>query len=172
MSGLKKTKPDLFKIVMCAAALCVVMIILLDVYAYRLEAILAKIREKGMPNMEWVVEHLGLFLPVAVLVGVLAILYCRKDRYIPVISQREQFYISLITMAFTYLCMLPYAVISSKNGVEPDPELTEEVKTLWELSATWFFFQFIPLVIMVSYHAIRAGSEEKELAAESEVKKG
>ncbi|MBQ8408277.1 MAG: hypothetical protein IJY39_05375 [Clostridia bacterium] len=171
MAELKTRKLDKSKIAFCTMVLCVASIILLYLYANQLQEFIVKLNELGenkIPNVIWVINHLSVALPVIVLAVILTAFYSKKEAYVPVTSQKEQFYISLFTALFTYGVMLTYVLIKSKNGEVPEGEEIEEVKSLWDITYKWFFVQVIPFVIMISYHAVRADSESKELAENGE----
>ena len=73
-------------------------------------------------------------------------------------------YISLILVAVTVMMFIYVAVSDGKVDAK------DGVQTLLEKTATWFAAQIIPLTVLVSYHAIRSGSEARELE-EAEAKK-
>lgn len=171
MSDLKKKKLDISRIAFCTLILCVVMIILLALYANQVQDLLLKVDEKGegkVPNLLWLLERLAIGVPVVILAVVLTALYHNKDSYVPVKSQKEQLWVSILTTLFTYGVMMVFVLIRSKSGEVPDAEIIEETQTLWDITYKWFFVQMIPLFILIAYHGIRAGTEEKELAENSE----
>ena len=163
-------KPDKSRIAIVSGVLCILSMILLHLYANQVQDFIVKVNEKkNMPNVTWLLDHVTILLPVLILAVMLTVIYSNKDKYIPVITQREKTYITLFTALFTYLVMLPYVYFKSKNGEAVDAEEIEAVETLWDITYKWFFVQVIPFMILISYHATRAGSEAREIA-ESEGK--
>ena len=163
-------KPDKSRIAIFSGVLCILSMILLHLYANQVQDFIVKVNEKkNMPNVTWLLDHVTILLPVLILAVMLTVIYSNKDKYIPVITQREKTYITLFTALFTYLVMLPYVYFKSKNGEAVDAEEIEAVETLWDITYKWFFVQVIPFMILISYHATRAGSEAREIA-ESEGK--
>ena len=164
-----RKKLDTFKIVICTVGLCLLAILIMHLYADKVPELVEKINEKGnMPNVIWVLEHVSISLPVIILAIALSVFYCNKEKYTPVSTQKEKFYISLFTALFVYAAMLPYVYFSSKGMA--DELAAEGLKSLWELTYKWFFVQIVPFMIMISYHAVRADSEERELASAEEDK--
>ena len=158
-------KPDKSRIAIFSGVLCILSMILLHLYANQVQDFIVKVNEKkNMPNVTWLLDHVTILLPVCILAVMLTVIYSNKDKYIPVITQREKTYITLFTALFTYLVMLPYVYFKSKNGEVVDAEEVEAVETLWDITYKWFFVQVIPFMILISYHATRAGSEAVELA--------
>lgn len=171
MADLKKKRLDISKIAFCTLILCVVMIAMLALYANQVQDLLTKVDELGegkVPNLLWLIERLAIGAPVVVLVVVLSALYYNKNNYVPVKTQKEKLWASILTTIFTYGVMMIFVIIRSKNGEVPDAELVEETKTLWDITYKWFFVQIIPLFIMIAYHGVRAGTEERELSLNAE----
>lgn len=167
MANLKIRKVDSFKVTVFSAVLCILMIVILYWYANGLQETFADLKEIGkLPNVIWLVKHLAYVIPGVAVAVVLTLFYSNKEKYVPVVVQKEKFYITLIVAAFTYLVMLPYVIISSKMGESIDPETGEAITTLLDITVNWFFVQIIPFIILVSYHAIRRGTEEEELKRE------
>ena len=158
-------KPDKSRIAIFSGLLCIMSMILLHLYANQVQEFIVKVNEKkNMPNVTWLLDHVTILLPVCILAVMLTVIYYNKDKYIPVVTQREKMYIALFTALFTYLVMLPYVYFKSKNGENVETEEIEVVETLWDITYKWFFVQVIPFMILISYHATRAGSEARELA--------
>ena len=84
-------------------------------------------------------------------------------------TQREKLIISLVVALFTFAGLMVYVIMQGDGAV--DAESGEAVKSMWEENAVWFFAQIIPFIILISYHAIRAESEEKEQLSATEGKK-
>lgn len=162
-------KADKSRIAIFSGILSILSMILLHTYANGVQEFIVKVNEKNaMANVTWLLEHLTIALPVVLLAVALTAIYCNKDKYVPVATQREKMYIALFTALFTYAVMLPYVYFKSKNGETADAEELEAVETLWEITYKWFFVQVIPFLILISYHAVRADSERREIEAEEE----
>ena len=160
----KSKKYDIVKIVIAAVALCIVMAIMFSMYNSIIPAKLAELEEEGdMENTMWLIKYGSYAVPVIVLAVILSLCYRKKGHYIPVISQREKGIVMIIVAAFTFLVILPYAIASSPDWQLPAANGEEEIKTLFETTAAWIFAQIIPFAIVITYHFIRASSEEKEL---------
>ena len=167
MAELKKYKYDWFKIIICAVALCVLMVLMFNVYkgdvADNIKELTA---ENKTPNLVWLIEHVSAAMPVFMVAVVLSIFYFEKSKYVPVVTQREKLIVCLTVAVFTFVGLLGYVLMNS--GEQIDPESGEKIKTLWDNTAVWFFAQILPFIILISYHVIRAQSEAKELLAEEE----
>ena len=162
----KKKKLDISRIAFCTLILCVAAIALLAIYANQVQDLLVKISEKGegkVPNLIWFLERIALGAPVIILCGILTALYSNRENYVPVKSQREMFWVSVLTAVFTYAVMMTFVKLRSRGVEVPEGEELEEIKTLWDITYKWFFVQVIPFLIMITYHGVRADSEEKEL---------
>ncbi len=165
MANSDKKSIDLLKVILCSVALCVLMALMLSVYSSWVPEKVAQLEEKGnMDNMIWFVEYVTPILPVIILTAVLYVFYSKKEAYLPVITQREQGYITLWAALFTFFVMLPYVyLISQGEGSAESLEEGEEVaKTLFETTFIWFVVQIIPFTAKISYHFMRASAEEKE----------
>ncbi len=160
-------KPDFSKIVLTAVLICVVTAVMLYFYVKTVPELIQKLEDLDatMEHMIWFVDNLTLFFPMLVPILVLAAVYSNKQAYRPIYSQKEQFWICLVTMIFTYLVMMPYVLLMSRETVDLDGK---EIETLWDITYRWFFMQVIPLVLMTSYHAVRAESEAREPEAPKE----
>ena len=170
MAGLKKYEYDWFKIGLCAVALSVLMVLMFNSYANEVKELIAELSEDGKsPNRVWLVENLFPAIPVLVVAIVLSIFYADKKKYVPVATQREKLIISLIVAAFTFVGLMVYVIMKGTETMDVEGE--EVMKSLWKDNAEWFFAQILPFVVLISYHAIRAESEEKELIASMENKK-
>lgn len=160
-----RPKYDYFRMGICAALVGLVMILVFNVHNDQFAELVNKISEKkDSPNLLWLVEHLIAVVPTFAAIITMCIVYRDKTRYVPIYTQREKFYISLILVAVTVL-MLIYVVISD-GKVDPK----DGVKTLLEKTYTWFAAQIIPLTVLVSYHAFRSESEARELSEAADKK--
>jgi hypothetical protein len=167
MAELKTYKYDWFKIAICAVGLCALVVLMFHAYSTSVAELIEELSADGKsPNRVWLVENLSAAIPVFVVAIVLTIFYADNSKYVPVATQREKLIISVVVAAFTFIGLLSYILMNT--GEAADPESGEAIKTLWERTAVWFFAQIIPFMILISYHAIRAESEEKELLAEKE----
>jgi len=172
MANQKIRRVDSFKVTVFSVILCILMIVILHWHANGLQDTFADLEEIGkLPNVIWLVKHLAYVVPVVAVAVLLTLFYSNKEKYVPVVVQKEKFYITLIVAAFTYFVMLPYVIISSKMGETVDPETGEAITTLLDITVNWFFVQIIPFLLLVSYHAIRRGTEEEELKRELEEEK-
>lgn len=155
---------EIFKLILSAISLCLVMFILLYVYHTMIPDILAGYEEKGnMEHTAWLVKYSAYLPPVIVMAVMLTVLYRDKKYYVPVKTQKNKALIVGIVAAFTYVVMLGYVLLMSPGWNIPAVEGEEKVLTLFESTASWFFAQIVPFAILISYHLIRASSEEKEI---------
>lgn len=170
MEEQKKIRHDSFQIIMCIVVACILTVIAFHVNCKIVPKIVEKLTEKGnYKNLIWIVEHIAAFLPVPLVATVMAIFYSNKQNYVPVHSRKEQVFIAWMVAVFVYAVILGF-VLLNKN--EPVGEAVgDKVKTLWDISAEWFFAQIIPFAVLISYHSVRVGSEERELAESSDGKK-
>ena len=167
MANSDKKSMDIFKVILCSIALCILMAVMLSVYSSRVPEKVAELEQKGnMDNMIWFVEYSAPILPVIILTAVLYGFYAKKEAYLPVITQKEQGYITLYTALFTFFVMLPYVYLISRGeaSAESLEEGEEVAKTLFETTFIWFVVQIIPFAAKISYHFMRASAEEKEEA--------
>ena len=166
MAELKKYNYDWFKIAVCAVGLCLLMILMFNTFQKMSENVAELSADGKSSNLVWLVEHVSSAVPVFAVAIALTIFYADKSKYVPVGTQKEKLIISLIVAAFTFIGIMGYVLMKKDEpvGVEDG----EKIKTLWESTAVWFVAQVIPFVILISYHAIRAESEEKELATAKE----
>ena len=156
---------DYFRIAICAALVSAVMIIMFSLNNDQFADLISKIKEKkDSPNLLWLVQHITAAIPTLAATITMCIVYRDKRRYVPIYTQKEKMYISLILVAVTVMMFIYVAVSDGKVDAK------DGVQTLLEKTATWFAAQIIPLTVLVSYHAIRSGSEARELE-EAEAKK-
>jgi cytochrome bd-type quinol oxidase subunit 2 len=171
MKGNKKATLDIFKLSVCAIALCIIMGLMLGMYNSVVPEKLAEYEKEGdMDNVAWVVRYGSVVPPVIIVAIIMMCFYHNKSQYVLVNTQREKAYICLIVAAFTFFVMLPYVIAMSGGFVIEQTvqnELGEDqtVKTLIGNTASWFAAQIIPFAIIISYHFIRISSEKKELGA-------
>ena len=169
MAENNKIKHDTFQIVVCIVVACILMIAAFSFYCEKVPEIVEKLNDKeDTPNIIWLLEHVAAFLPVPLVALIIAAFYSNKEKYVPVHSRKEQLFIACIVAAFTYTVMLGY-VLLQKGDVSG--EEAEEIKTLWDIGAKWFFAQIIPFCVLIGYHSVRVGSEEKELLDNGDPKK-
>lgn len=167
MAELKAFKYDWFKIGVCAVGLCALMVLMFHTYSTSVADLVKELSADGKsPNRVWLLENISAAIPVFVVAVALTVFYADKSKYVPVATQREKLIISLIVAAFTFIGILSYVLMN--EGETVDPESGKAIQTLWERTAVWFFAQIIPFIVLVSYHAIRAESEEKEILAAKE----
>lgn len=169
MAENNKIKHDTFQIVLCIVIACILMIVAFSFYCEKVPEIVQKLTDEGeYANLIWLVEHIAAFLPVPIVALVITAFYYNRKKYVLVHSRKEQLFIACIVAAFTFTVMLGY-VLLQKGDVSG--EETEEIKTLWDIGAEWFFGQIIPFLVLIGYHAVRVESEEKELLESCDGKK-
>ena len=162
MANTKKYDYDWFKIILCAAALSILMILMFNAYTGDIADLVKELSADGKsPNRVWLVKNLSAIVPVFILAGVLSIFYYGKDKYVPIYWQKEKMIVFSLVAAFTFVGILGYVLLNS--GEKFDPDTGVRINTLWDKSAIWFFAQIVPFVVVISYHAIRAESEEKAI---------
>ena len=169
MSENKKIKHDTFQIVMCIVVACVLLVISFYLYCERIPEFVQKLTDEGKyTNLKWLLDHAAAIFPVPLVALVIAVFYSNREKYELVHSRKEQVFIACVVAAFTYTAMLGYVLL--KKG-EVSAEEVEEVETLWDIGAEWFFAQIIPFCVLIAYHSVRVGSEEKELQENGDEKK-
>ena len=158
---------EIYKIIVCAVALCIIMAIMFAIYNSTVPAKLAEFEADGkMEHTAWLVHYGSYVPPVIVVAIILTCFYSTKgSEYVPVKTQRQKAIIVGAVFAFTYAVLFTYAITSSPGWNLPVAEGEEEIKTVFENTAGWFFAQLIPFMILLSYHLVRASSEKKELEA-------
>lgn len=169
MAENKKIKHDSFHIAICIAVACILMVVAFYLYCEKVPEIIEKLTKEGKyENLKWLFEHIAAFFPVPAVALIIAVFYSNRAKYVPVYRRKEQVFIACIVAAFTYTAMLGYVLL--KKG-EVSAEEVEEVETLWDIGAEWFFAQIIPFCVLIGYHSVRVGSEEKELQENGDGKK-
>ncbi len=159
-----------FKLVICIIALCILMGVLLYAYNSTIPDKLIELgAEKDMEHTEWFVRYASLLPPVILAASLLTLFYSNKDKYVPVKTQRQKAWITGIVAGFTYIVLLGYTLLSSPEWYMPAAQRQDGSVTMFENTSSWFFAQIIPFLILVSYHIIRASSEEKELLENEKV---
>lgn len=154
----------IYKMIVCAVALCIIMGVMLAIYNSVVPDILAGFEEEGdMEHTAWLVHYGSYVPPVIVIAVILTCFYSFGGAYVPVQTQRHKSIIVGIVFAFTYVVLFTYAWLTSPGWNLPATEGKEEIKTMFENCAGWFFAQIVPFVILLSYHLVRASSEKKEL---------
>ena len=161
MAGINK-KIDWLRMVLCAAVLCLVVVILFSFYESKGLELISDLSADGKsPNLVWLAEHAFAAIPVFVLVLVSELFFLEKRRYVPVYTQVEKLVAFSAAALFTYGIVLFSVIAASPEAI--DPETGEAIKTLWDRTNSWFFAQILPFLIVISYHVIRIGSERAEL---------
>ena len=169
MTDTTNPKHDLFKIILSIGISCVLMVICFSFYCEKLPEIVQKLNEKGdYANVIWLVEHVVAAIPVFFVALTICLFYSNREKYVAVHSRKEQLFISCVVAAFVYVAMLGCVLLQKGEIVV---EGTEEVKTLWDIGAMWFFAQIIPFLVLIGYHSVRVESEEKELLESCDGKK-
>jgi hypothetical protein len=152
----------LLRIVAFSLVMCAVAVGLFYLYLKELPEIIAALEEKGkMENTIEGVTHILPMLNVAGLIVALVLLY-KPVKNVPSCQvQKEKGWIVLIVAAFTYAVILPYVINESRGCFDPLPEDVEDVKSMLEITASWFVVQVIPFMIALTYHFIRAGKKDE-----------
>ena len=151
-------KYDYFRITICAVLVCAVMLIMFSLNNGVISDLIDKLKEKeDTPNMLWLVQHLAAAAPTLVAVAVMCVVYRDKEKYVPIYTQQEKLYVSLILAAMTAM-MLVFVIV---NDGKVDAK--DGVVSLLEKTYTWFAAQILPLSVLIAYHSIRSGSERREL---------
>ncbi len=159
----------IYKVIVCAIALCVIMGIMLAIYNSTVPDILAGFEEEGnMEHTAWLVHYGSYLPPVIVIAVILTFFYSFGTTYVPVKTQRQKALIVAIVFVFTYAVLFTYTLLTSPGWNLPVAEGEEEIKTMFENCVGWFFAQIVPFMILLSYHLVRASSEKKELEANEE----
>ena len=154
---------ELYRLIVSAIVLCIVMAVMLAIYVAIIPDALAKYESEGdMEHTAWLVKYAS-YLPPVIVVAILLTCFYSNASYVPVRTQKDKATVVAIVFIFTYAVLFVYALLVSPGWNLPTPEFEEEVKTLFEKSAGWFFAQLIPFMILLSYHTVRSSSEKKEL---------
>ena len=156
----QKKKPgiDIFRLLLCAVLASVMMVIMFNIYNDNVAEIIKELQEKkDHENTIWFIRNVAAAIPVYASVIIMSIVYGNKARYVPVQTQKEKLYVAIILACFTFMMFL-YV-----KTVDGDIVRGDGVDSLLEKSATWFVAQILPLAVVISYHAIRMGSEKREL---------
>ncbi len=146
------------RFIFCAVALCAALALVYSVYAEKgLDFIKYLTEEKEMPNMAWLVEKCLTFAPAFFTVLIVELSYADNKRYVTVFTQIEKLIVLALGAITVFAVLLPLAVNSTP--VEIVTEDVTELKTLWDRTYMWFFYQIIPFVILIFYHALRIVTE-------------
>lgn len=155
---------DILRVVLCALAVCAMLAAILNWYCNDVPQVIEKLQEEGrMTNTIWLVRYGSVLPPVIAVAVIITLFYCKKSSCVPVRTQKEKAYISLIAAIFTFGVMLPYVIHSSQGWDLPVPEGEEDIVSLLEKTVIWFCAQVIPFLVLISYHFARAESEKREL---------
>lgn len=153
-----KYKVDLFRLILCAVLVSVMMIIMFNIYKDNVAEKIQELTEKkDHENTIWFIKHVAASIPTWASAIVMCLVYSNKDRYVPVKTQKEKLYVAIILACVTVM-MLVYVKVT--DGVVNN---ADEVESLFEKTFTWFIAQILPLSVLISYHAVRMGSEKHEL---------
>ena len=168
----EKRKLNWLRIFISTLILCVLMALMLWLYATKGQNIFSALEEKGgMTNLLWAVKHLLYIAPVILSAIVLSSLYSLDgwERY--GVSKKEKGIAIVLVTLFTYFVMLPIVVSMSKAPTPlPDIELEllpDAAPTLIEITRGWFFVQIIPFMLWALYMFVRNETEQKELIEET-----
>lgn len=165
MAEIKAKKIDWLRLIATALLLCAVTFGLFYLHSGKVaEVIEALTAEEKYPNTIWLIEFTSSAVPILAAVILMNIMYSDKKSYVPVYTQIEKLVVSIVLVLFVFGALLGYVFYRSRGGEIVDAETGEAIKTLWDKTYMWFFAQILPLLILVSYHLIRIGSEKNELA--------
>lgn len=182
----EKKKINLLKTAIAAVSLCITAAVTFYLRANVAEMLILKCEEKGkMENMIWCIEHLFAIIPAFAIIGVLSLIYYNREKYVPVITQREKLIAVLLCALFLFGAIMPYAFAaeftleleSTEAELETDAEedaegedaKEEEEVRIIDKTVNWFAVQILPLAILAAYHGARIETEKRELAeAEAE----
>ena len=171
--ALERTRKNnaLIKTTLCSIGLCVLMLILILVYANAMPSIIESIEEKGdMEETIWLVERLGYLPPAIITVLTLYFVYSSKKSYVPVVTQKQKALVVAILMVFMYAVMFLGIIVGRTLAVNFDvfAESLADFVDMYEALTPWFLIQLVPFSIILAYHLIRASSEKKELLENEE----
>ncbi len=170
MTEKKIKKFDWLRFISTALLLCAVTFGLFYLHSGKVAEMIASLAaEEKYPNSIWLIEFVSTAMPVLVAVIVMNILYCDKKSYVPVYTQREKLWVSVILAAFIFGALLAYVFYQSRGGEITDSETGEVIKTLWDRTYMWFFAQVLPMIILISYHSIRISTEKREILEAEEL---
>ena len=154
----KKPGIDVIRLLICAALAIAMMIIMFNIYNDNVAEIIKKLQEKkDHENTIWFIQNVAAAIPVYASVIIMCIVYGNKEKYVPVQTQKEKLYVAIILACFTFMMFL---FVQTTDG---DIVRGDGVDSLLEKTATWFVAQILPLAVVISYHAVRMGSEKREL---------
>ncbi len=158
----RKAQQRLIKVLVFAVALTLMMIAFLSWHITKVPDLLELVKQKKLPNIEWILRYSTVLLPSIVLSAFLTLFYCGKD-YTPIETQKDKAAIVGAVTALVYLVVLPAVAAMSPDWRAIHSPQIEMVATPLSKSVIWFAVQIIPLLIIFSYHLTRARAEEKEL---------
>ena len=165
MAELKTKKFDWLRTVSTALLLCAIVFGLFYLHSGKVAEVVASLtEEEKYPNTIWLIEFLSAAIPIFVAVIIMNIMYSDKKSYVPIYTQREKLVVSVTLAVFIFGVLLAYVFYQSRGGEVTDPASGEVIKTLWDRTYMWFFAQILPILILVSYHAARIGTEKREVA--------
>ena len=154
----KNNNVDLLKILICAVLASVMLVVMFSINNNQMTELIEETKAKeDSPNLVWFLEHVTATIPTYAAIIIMCIVYGNKEKYVPVKTQKEKLYVSIILAAFAFL-MFMYVVIT-----DGEVKVGDDVESLLEKTATWFVAQILPLSVLISYHAIRMGTEKREL---------
>lgn len=155
---------DWLRAISTALLLCAIVFGLFYLHSGKVAEVIASLtEEEKYPNTIWLIEFVSAAVPILVAVIVMNIMYCDKKSYVPIYTQREKLLVSVTLAVFVFGALLAYVFYQSRGGDVTDPETGEVIKTLWNRTYMWFFAQILPIIILISYHAMRIGTEKREI---------
>jgi hypothetical protein len=158
-----KPRVDLIRLLVCAALACVMMLIMFFIYKDNIAETIKELEaKKDHANTIWFIKNVGAAIPTYASIIVMCIAYGNKTRSSAAQIQREKLYVAIILAVFTFL-MFTFVRIMDGNIAGGDG-----VESLLERTFSWFVAQILPLAVLISYHAVRLGTEERLLEAEAD----
>ncbi len=163
-SSKKELVIRIVKIVAFTLLLCAVMCLSLKWYLESVSETVQYLEEEKRTNTVWLVKYGSVILPVLTVALLLTFAYKIGNGYIAVKTQIDKAIITSTVCIFTYAYLFAEICNRSHGWMLPPSEDAEDVKSLIERSIVWFSVQALSFLIMISYHAMRASNEKKELA--------
>ncbi len=163
-SSKKELAIRIIKIVIFTLLLCGVICLSLKWYLESVSETVTYLEGEKRPNTVWVVKYGSVILPSITVALLLTVAYKIGHGYIAVKTQIDKAVITSFVCIFTYAYLFVEICNRSQGWMLPPAEDAEDVKSLLERSIIWFSVQALSFLIMISYHAMRAKNEKKELA--------
>lgn len=175
---MKREKINILRLVLCSAAMCLVLVCMLWLYVRgtdKFTEMLAEIspEKDSMKNTLWLFEKVMYILPVCVIFSLQLCFYrSQRKRATDLCIHREGAAEGAVMYIFTFAVLLPAVYMYSKNHPEPDAvnAAGDAIKeTLYFMSRTvqWFMWQAILLLTPLIYHSASCTKARAELEREN-----